>query len=248
MGSEFASDGGESDCLFGSSSLCCLGLVLGFGLLGQQSAENFRFQLAGIFTGPVGSDCDRRGSISMQLKLFVLSGSALILWLAPLTVLDKRIGWHKSVQGLSLGAGIACAVSAGNIARKLAEENEIEELKTRAIKADVVDEISTSVYISQAQRQQEAEAVLASPMSDVEEARQALEAIYSGESDEPEVTSLATAEPTPLDKSLYAEICKSREAGKTNTWIIENILKMKGRKFTEGKTKLQSLLSQFEGG
>ncbi len=184
----------------------------------------------------------------MQLKLFVLSGSALILWLAPLTVLDKRIGWHKSVQGLSLGAGIACAVSAGNIARKLAEENEIEELKTRAIKADVVDEISTSVYISQAQRQQEAEAVLASPMSDVEEARQALEAIYSGESDEPEVTSLATAEPTPLDKSLYAEICKSREAGKTNTWIIENILKMKGRKFTEGKTKLQSLLSQFEGG
>jgi hypothetical protein len=135
----------------------------------------------------------------MQLKLFVLSGSALILWLAPLTVLDKRIGWHKSVQGLSLGAGIACAVSAGNIARKLAEENEIEELKTRAIKADVVDEISTSVYISQAQRQQEAEAVLASPMSDVEEARQALEAIYSGESDEPEVTSLATvSEPTPL--------------------------------------------------
>jgi hypothetical protein len=184
----------------------------------------------------------------MQLKLFVLSGSALILWLTPLTVLDKRIGWHKSVQGLSLGAGIACAVSAGNIARKLAEENEIEELKTKAIKADVVDEISTSVYISQAQRQQEAEAILASPASDVEEARQALEAIYSAESDEPEVTSLATAEPTSLDKSLYAEICKSREAGKTNTWIIENILKMKGRKFTEGKTKLQSLLSQFEGG
>ncbi len=199
MGSEFASNVVLSDRLFGSSSLYCLGLVLAPGLLGQQPAENFCFQLAGIFTGPVGSDCDRRGSISMQLKLFVLSGSALILWLAPLTVLDKRIGWHKSVQGLSLGAGIACAVSAGNIARKLAEENEIEELKTRAIKADVVDEISTSVYISQAQRQQEAEAVLASPMSDVEEARQALEAIYSGESDEPEVTSLATvSEPTPL--------------------------------------------------
>lgn len=222
--------------------------MLAPGLLGQQSAEDFRFQLAGIFTGRVGSDCDRRGGISMQLKLFVLSGSALILWLTPLTVLDKRIGWHKSVQALSLGAGIACAVSAGNIARKLAEENEIEELKTRAIKADVVDEISTSVYISQAQRQQEAEAVLASPMSDVEEARQALEAIYSGKSDKPEVISLATvSESSELDKSLYAEICKSREAGKTNTWIIENILKMKGRKFAEGKVRLQNLLSQFEG-
>jgi hypothetical protein len=184
----------------------------------------------------------------MQLKLFVLSGSALILWLTPLTVLDKRIGWHKSVQALSLGAGIACAMSAGNIARKLVEENEIEELKSRAIKADVVDEISTSVYISQAQRQQEAEAVLASPLSNVEEARQALEAIYSAESNEPEVAlTTPTASPSELDKLLYAEICKSREAGKTNTWIIENILKMKGRKFTEGKAKLQSLLSQFEG-
>lgn len=52
---------------------------------------------------------------------------------------------------------------------------------------------------------------------------------------------------SPLDKSLYLEVQKAQEAGKTNTWIIENILKMKGRKFTEGKTKLQSLLSQFEG-
>ncbi len=184
----------------------------------------------------------------MQLKMFVLSGAAVALWLIPLTALDKRIGWHKSIQGLSLCAGIACAVGAGNIARKQAEQNEIEAIKTRAITADVVDEIATSAYISQQQRQQEAEAILASPASDVEEARQALEAIYSAESDEPEVTSLATvSEPTPLDRSLYAEICKSREAGKTNTWIIENILKMKGRKFGEGKAKLQELLNQFEG-
>jgi len=96
----------------------------------------------------------------MLLKMFVLSSSALILWLAPLVGLDKRIGWHKSIQGLSLGAAIACAVSAGNIARRLAEENEIETIKTRAITADVVDEIATSAYISQQQRQQEAEQIL----------------------------------------------------------------------------------------
>ena len=185
----------------------------------------------------------------MLLKMWVLSGAALALWLAPLTALDKRIGWHKSMQGLSLCGAVACAVSAGNIARHLADENEIEEIKTRAIKADIVDEISTSTYIFQTQRQQEAEAILTSPVEDVEEARQALEAIYSGESEEPEVTTLATAsEPTPLDKSLYAEICKSREAGKSQTWIIENILKMKGRKFALGKVKLQSLLSQFQEG
>jgi hypothetical protein len=96
----------------------------------------------------------------MQLKMFVLSGAALTLWLAPLTGLDKRIGWHKSIQGLSLGAAIACAVSAGNIARKLADEAEIEAIKSRAINADVVDEIAVSAYVSQQQRQQEAEAIL----------------------------------------------------------------------------------------
>jgi hypothetical protein len=96
----------------------------------------------------------------MQLKMFVLSGAAVALWLVPLTALDKRIGWHKSIQGLSLSAAIACAMSAGNIARKLSEQGEIEEIKTRAITADVVDEIATSAYISQQQRQQEAEQIL----------------------------------------------------------------------------------------
>ena len=94
------------------------------------------------------------------LKMWILSGSALALWLVPLTSLDKRIGWHKSMQGVSLTAAIACAVSAGNLARKQAEQNEIEEIKTRAITADVVDEIATSAYISQQQRQQEAEQIL----------------------------------------------------------------------------------------
>ena len=96
----------------------------------------------------------------MQLKMFVLSGAAVALWLIPLTALDKRIGWHKSIQGLSLCAAIACAVSAGNIARLLADENEIEAIKSRAINADVVDEIAVSAYISQQQRQQEAEQIL----------------------------------------------------------------------------------------
>jgi hypothetical protein len=96
----------------------------------------------------------------MQLKMWILSGAAITLWLVPLTALDKRIGWHKSMQGLSLCAAIACAVTAGNIARKQAEQNEIDEIKTRAITADVVDEIATSAYISQQQRQQEAEQIL----------------------------------------------------------------------------------------
>ncbi len=184
----------------------------------------------------------------MQLKMWILSGTAIALWLAPLTALDKKVGWHKSIQGLSLGAAIACAMSAGNIARKLSEQGEIEEIKTRAITADVMDEIATSAYVSQQQRQQEAEAILTSPGVDVESARETLEALYSADFPELEVTTISASPfPPPLDQLLYAEICKSREAGKTNTWIIENILKMKGRKFGKGKVKLQELLNQFEG-
>jgi hypothetical protein len=97
----------------------------------------------------------------MHLKLFVLSASSVVLWLAPLTALDKTLDIQKALQGASLTAAIACAVTAGNIARELSEQGEIEEVKARAITADVVDEIATSAYISQQQRQQEAEQILA---------------------------------------------------------------------------------------
>jgi len=96
----------------------------------------------------------------VQLKMWILSGTAIALWLAPLTALDKKVGWHKSAQGLSLVAAVACAVTAGNIARELFEQEEIEAIKTRAMTADVVDEIAVSAYVSQQQRQQEAEQIL----------------------------------------------------------------------------------------
>ncbi len=184
----------------------------------------------------------------MQLKMWVLSGTALALWLAPLTALDKRIGWHKSMQGLSLCSAVACAVTAGNIARKLAEEAEIETIKTCAITADVIDEISTTAYVSQQQRQQEAEAILAPSATDLEEARKTLETLYSSEFEEETEVAITTTTDDSLELAgkLYAEIKEAREAGKTNTWIIENILKMKGRKFAEGKVTLQNLLNQFE--
>ena len=176
----------------------------------------------------------------MQLKLFVLSASSVVLWLAPLVVLDKRLDIHKALQGVSLTAAIACAVTAGNLARELSEQGEIELIKKRAITADVVDEISTSAYISQQQRQQEAELVLTSPGVDVEESRKVLEAIYSNDLQD------YTSPSEHPDYPIYLEVCKSREAGKSTTWIVENILKMGGRKFSDGKVKLQTLFNQFE--
>jgi hypothetical protein len=169
LGSEFASNVGKSDRIFGSSSPCYLGLVLASRFFSQWLAQNISQQFASFAFGKFGSNCDRCGGFLMQLKMFVLSGAAMALWLVPLTALDKRIGWHKSIQGLSLCAGIACAVGAGNIARQLSEQQEIEEIKTKAITADVVDEIAVSAYVSQQQRQQEAEAIL-NPVEHLERA------------------------------------------------------------------------------
>jgi hypothetical protein len=135
----------------------------------------------------------------MQLKMFVLSGAAVALWLVPLTALDKRIGWHKSMQGVTLCAAIACAVSAGNLARFQAEQNEIEEIKTRAITADVVDEIATSAYISQQQRQQEAEQIL-NPREHLERSL-ALTYDEDEESEPIAQTQLAQAEQNSLENA-----------------------------------------------
>jgi len=98
-------------------------------------------------------------------------------------------------------AGVACAISAGNIAQRLADEAEIEELKTRAINADVVDEIATSAYISQQQRQQEAEQIL-NPREHLERSL----ALTYGEDEESEpIVQNQLAEPEQNGESERAE-------------------------------------------
>jgi hypothetical protein len=161
----------------------------------------------------------------MQLKMFVLSGAAVALWLVPLTALDKRIGWHKSMQGVTLCAAIACAVSAGNIARFLAEQNEIEEIKTRAINADVVDEIATSAYISQQQRQQEAEQIL-SGQPEREEAVEALKRAWLLDCNEP---SEPVTEPLnqPHDNALTVDEERFTNLNLTKNQAIELIQKLR---------------------
>jgi hypothetical protein len=116
------------------------------------------------------------------------------------------------MQGVTLCAAIACAVSAGNIARYQAEQNEIEEIKTRAITADVVDEIATSAYISQQQRQQEAEQIL-NPREHLE---RSLALTYDGEEESEPLAQNQLAElnrttlRTPNQNALN-ERCNSKQ-------------------------------------
>ena len=159
----------------------------------------------------------------MHIKLFVLSASSVVLWLAPLTALDKKLDIHKALQGVSLTAAIACAVTAGNIAREQAEQNEIEEIKTRAITADVVDEIATSAYISQQQRQQEAEQIL-NPREHLE---RSLALTYDGEE-----------EPEPIAQNQLAQ-AEQNDAQNAEAERAERALQLKAKGWGKAKIILE---------
>jgi flagellar motility protein MotE (MotC chaperone) len=248
MGSEFASDGIQGDRFFDGSSFHYLGLVLAFRFFSQRLAQNFSQQSASFASSCTGSDRDWRGGVFMQLKMWILSGTAIALWLAPLTALDKKVGWLKSIQGLSLGAGVACAFSAGNIARKLAEENEIETLKTRAITADVVDEIAVSAYVSQAQRQQEAEAIL----NPVEHLESALALTYdeadNDERSEPERSNqLAKINPerSENDKAERALQLKAKGWGKAKIILeVWGISKGGSQKYKDAEAEYHRVIGE----
>src|SRR4028118_31798 len=159
----------------------------------------------------------------MQLKLFVLSASSFVLWLAPLTALDKTLDIHKALQGVSLGAAIACAVTAGNIAREQVQQNEIEDIKSRAINADVVDEIATSAYISQQQRQQEAEQIL-NPREHLE---RSLALTYDGEE-----------ESEPIAQNQLAEL-EQNDAQNAESERAERALQLKAKGWGKAKIILE---------
>jgi len=159
----------------------------------------------------------------MHLKLFVLSASSVVLWLAPLTALDKTLDIHKALQGVSLTAAIACAVTAGNIARELSEQGEIEEIKARAITADVVDKIATSTYISQQQRQQEAEQIL-NPREHLE---RSLALAYDGEE-----------ESEPIAQNQLAEL-EQNNAQNAESERAERALQLKAKGWGKAKIILE---------
>ena len=86
------------------------------------------------------------------LKVSALSISGLTLWLAPPFIFSRKIPLHNFMQGIALMSGFACCFEARRCALKQAKAEEFEALKDAAVKADVEDEISTSVYISEQQR------------------------------------------------------------------------------------------------
>lgn len=186
------------------------------------------------------------GDAVSLLKVSVLTASAFALWLAPPFVLNKKIPLHNFTTGLALLGSFACCFEARRVAVKLSQVEEFEAMKSAAINADVADELATEIYVSEQQRRIEAEAILNSPGEVVEEARKALEAIYT--SDLQDSTTATATEENTRDLELWWKVSAAEVEGKSPTWIIENILNKKGRKFAEGKAILAELQKKFGEG
>jgi hypothetical protein len=134
------------------------------------------------------------------LKVSVLSLSGLTLWLAPPFIFSRKIPLHNFMQGIALVSGFACCFEARRCALRQAKAEEFEALKEAAINADAVDEISTSVYVSEQQRRNEAELLIASS-SDRELLERAL--ALSSEEDEIEDVQLAQNADNELRERIH---------------------------------------------
>ncbi|MEG4446985.1 hypothetical protein QUB49_35430 [Microcoleus sp. AT9_B4] len=160
------------------------------------------------------------------LKTSVLTVSGVVLWLAPPFLFSRKIPLHNFMQGIALVSGFACCFEARRGALKLVKAEEFEALKEAAISADVVDELSTSIYVAEQQRRQEAEQILAGE-PDREEAIEALKRAWfldcETEPSEPGTEPLNQ----PEDNALAVDEERFTSLNLTKKQAIELIQKMR---------------------
>lgn len=150
------------------------------------------------------------------LKVSALSISGVCLWLAPPLIFSRKIPLHNFMQGVALASSFACCFEARRCALKAAKAEEFEAMKDAAVAADLVDEISTSVYVSEQQRRNEAE-LLINNSSDRELLERAL--ALNSEEDEPENVQLAEND----DDELRERILQLQAKGYGKAKIILEI-------------------------
>ena len=150
------------------------------------------------------------------LKVSVLSLSGITLWLLPPFVFSRKIPLHNFMQGIALVSGFACCFEARRSALKVAKAEEFEALKQAAVEADVVHEISTSVYVSEEQRKNEAELLIATDKN-----RELLERALAISSEEEERENVQLAE--NADNELRERILQLQARGYGKAKIILEI-------------------------
>ena len=162
------------------------------------------------------------------MKIQLLLGTSLVAWLVALSPVPN------------LAKVVAYSVSLiSSIQSIRASKNLMESQKLCAAIALMDEDLrTTEIALHTFYQEQQLEMNYATTYSPEvrEELTQNLEHLYKEESAEhPIDTSVSTSE---LKQAIIALL----EAGKSQTFVIENILHCKGRKFEEGKQRLKEIL------
>lgn len=200
----------------------------------------------------------------------LVKASAIVLlsfgcWLLPLT-----LKFSKIEQGLSLVAALCFSLELIRFSQEMEEKESIIRaeramqrqlieteitLETFQKEMQLADQYSEKQPLPESLPPTSASLPITSHPEVTPEDVSRLEALWKldgsnfpSTSNFPEVTenSISTTDfpsaEVEVAKALYREIRTSLKEGKSATWIVENILKMKGRKFHEGKERLTYLL------
>jgi hypothetical protein len=176
------------------------------------------------------------------LKISALTVSGVTLWLAPPFVFSRKIPLHNFLQGVALVSGFACAFEARRCALKVAKTEEFEAIKDAAVTADVVDEIATSAYVSEQQRRNEAELLIASDSN-----RELLERALalSSEGEEAENVQLAQNADTELRERILQ--LQARGYGKAKIILeIWGVTKGGSPKYKAAEAEYKRLIQEEE--
>lgn len=170
------------------------------------------------------------------MRVKILCSSTIICWLIGISPLGKLPQGIFLILGFGCGFQLIQETEALIYDEALAKATKVmqQELnyKGLAMETYAAEEDLKGQYIPKESTY---------PPEVLEELKQSLEHLVGVEA-----ASGVDKLPTSVsdDKALYLAIKTLLEAGKSETFIVEQILKMSGRRFSKGQERLQSLLER----
>ena len=169
--------------------------------------------------------------INSWTRANIFLGCAVSLWLVALAPVGK------------LGKGTALTLTLCSTIQLIRESKELILTEAVAIANAAMQKELTQTEIALRTHQTEQElqhlysANPAYPPEVVDELRDSLEALVTADAAEQD-TETSTSE----NKELYLAVKALLDSGKSETFVVEEVLKMGGRNWEEGKKLLQSIL------
>ena len=170
--------------------------------------------------------------------------AGLLLWSAtPFLLNSKSDRLQIALRYLSLCSTLACGVSACVSGYQLQRISPLIEAFETAERSDFLTQLASSQYVQEQQWTKIASA-------EVEALHQPLQSNHppgvapAPETSTPQLPTSENLELPPAEnfRSLYEAVSALKQKGVSDTFLIEKVLRMGGRRYPEGQAALETLL------